>query len=517
MSNDWWSSISGLGQRHSQEADVPEQDETITSSLEAESVIVVSNRQPYRHRFESTADGEKSVAVDRPTGGLTAGLDPVMQRLNGTWIAWGDGDADRTVSNSDGQVRVPPEEPTYTLQRVWLSEADVAAYYYGYSNQALWPLCHVSLENTQFDIQQYRRYRAVNETFAETIVEHTTSESVIWFQDYHLACAPGMVREQCGDEQFLLHFWHIPWPTVPVFRICPQARALLKGLLGNDLIGFHVSEYCRNFCNCVSELLEDSSVDVAAGEITYNGRTTAVRAYPMGVDAERIKRRSLNVAESAWRTFKADWGIDPDVRLVLGVDRLDYTKGIPERLRSLERLWEERPRWRGRFTYVQKGSESRSQIEAYQQLQQTVREISARINERFGTDEWQPVVLIDAALSREQLSGLYRYSDVALVTPLRDGMNLVAQEYVAAQVDDDGVLILSELAGSHEQLGDAVLSINPYDISGQADAIERALTMPEAERRHRCRRLRRSVHENDLTAWLEDVFSTVSDCKSDKT
>lgn len=510
MPNDW-QSATGIPPSQSTRS---EETKEIATQLSGDTVVVVSNRQPYRHQYQEGADGEQTITVDRPTGGLTAGLDPVMQRLNGTWIAWGDGEADRDTADEDGRLSVPPDDPQYTLERLWLTEDDVAGYYYGYSNRALWPLCHLAMGNTEFDSAQWRQYCAVNQKFADRVLEHTDEESVIWFQDYHLARAPQLVRSQGTSEPFLFHFWHIPWPSVDAFRACPQHNALLSGLLGNDLIGFHVSTYCQNFLECVETLVEGAEVAADSGRIHRGGRETVVGAFPMGIDAEAIKDRSMEVSESSWRRFKRELGIDPGQRIVLGVDRLDYTKGIPERLHALEQLWADQPEWRGEFTYIQKGSESRSQIPAYRQLQARIATITERINDRFGTDDWQPVIMIERSLSREALCGLYRYSDTALVSPLRDGMNLVAQEYVASQVDDNGVLILSELAGSHEQLGDAVISVNPYDTEAHARAIEQALTMPEAERRHRSRRLRRNVHNNNINAWLNDVFDTVDQLRN---
>ncbi|MFC6961041.1 alpha,alpha-trehalose-phosphate synthase (UDP-forming) [Halocatena marina] len=503
MSNDW-QSATGISPKQNSETES-------LAPLSIDNVVVVSNRQPYRHRYEQNGDGdgsraERSIAVDRPTGGLTAGLDPVMQKLNGTWIAWGDGEADRDATSEDGQVSVPPEEPEYTLQRLWLTDKEIDGYYYGYSNRALWPLCHLAMGRTVFDGEQWRTYRRVNQKFAEKVVDNVDDDTVVWFQDYHLACAPRTVRLQSSSSPFLLHFWHIPWPSIDAFRACPQHQEILKGLLGNDLIGFHVTQYCRNFLECAARLVEETEVDYDRGLIRHDGHETAVSAFPMGVEADSIEQLSEAADESAWQSFKHRHAIGPNTRVVLGVDRLDYTKGIPERLEALEHLWNTQPEWQGQFTYVQKGTESRSEIPAYQRLQNRVDEIIDRVNSRFGTDEWQPIVLVDENLPRKTLCGLYRYSDAAIVSPLRDGMNLVAQEYIASQVDDDGVLILSELAGSHEALGDAVLSVNPYDTEAHAKAIDQALTMPAAERRNRTRRLRRRVHNNDLSSWLNDVF-----------
>ncbi|WP_224333464.1 alpha,alpha-trehalose-phosphate synthase (UDP-forming) [Haloprofundus halobius] len=469
-------------------------------------LVLVSNRQPYRHRHEN---GE--IVVDRPVGGLTAGLDPVMQQIDGTWIAWGDGDADAEVTDENDCVRVPPDDPGYTLRRVWLSDDAVDEYYYGYSNQVLWPLCHDLVGKTNFESRFWSRYREVNEQFAEAVVEQADEESAVWFQDYHLALAPAYAREAL-PETTLFQFWHIPWPTWDTFRVCPQRRELLDGLLANDLIGFHTERYVENFLGCVDACFEAATVDVDSGEVEYDGETTLVRAFPLGVDAERIGRLAGERDESFWSEFKAEYGIPDDSRVAVGVDRLDYTKGIPERLDALEHLFETCPEWRERLTYVQKATESRSDIPEYQRLQSEVDERIDRINERFATDSWRPVVRIDERLTNPELYGLYAHSDLALVTPVRDGMNLVAKEYVAAQADgstDDGVLVLSRMTGAHDELGDTAVTVEPYDEAALADQIEGALTMPDHERERRMGALRESVLENDLDTWLASLLGTV--------
>lgn len=507
MSNDWQSATDISPKQESEsETAIP---------LSFDDVTIVSNRQPYRHQYKEEED-EQTITVDKPTGGLTAGLDPVMQQLHGTWIAWGDGEADRAAATDDGEVSVPPDDPQYTLKRLWLTDEDVEGYYYGYSNRALWPLCHLAMGRAEFDAEQWRQYCKVNEKFAQSVIERADSDSIVWFQDYHLARAPRIVRSQRSAVPFLLQFWHIPWPAVDAFRACPQANAILDGLLGNDLIGFHVPQYCSNFLECVDRLVDDADVDHDSNRIRHDGRETIVGAFPMGVDADDIEQQSNAASEETWHSFKRQHDIDPGTRILLGVDRLDYTKGIPQRLKALEHLWERYPKWQETVTYVQKGTESRSQIPAYQKLQENVDDIVTRINDRFGTNDWQPVVLVEEMLPREALCGLYRYSDIALVSPLRDGMNLVAQEYVASQIDDDGVLVLSELAGSSEELGDAVLTVNPYDTESHTETIDQALTMPAAERRNRMRRLRRSVHNNDISAWLNSVFDAVHQLRNER-
>ena len=474
-------------------------------------LIVVSNRQPYTHSYEHEGD-ERTITVNRPAGGLTAGLDPVMQQTDGTWIAWGDGEADADVTDDQGKVRMPPEKEAYTLQRLWLDDEEVEGYYYGYSNRVLWPLCHGGTMKTEYVERYWQRYQQVNETFAEAVIETATPESLIWFQDYHFTLAPQRVREAVPDA-FLMQFWHITWPGWDIFRACPQHQELLEGLLGNDLLGFHVERYCENFLDCVDEALEEAFIDPEGGRVNYDGHTTVVRAFPMGIDAEAIRTASEAADTAFWDEFRHAHGIAPDTTVVVGVDRLDYTKGIVERLDALERLWETRPERRGEVTYVQKANESRSLIPDYQDLQTEVRESIERINERFGTEEWQPVIYINEFIPQQELCGLYRYSDVMLVSAVRDGMNLVAKEYVAAQVEDDGVLVLSDQAGAHEELGEQALTINPYDTDAFATAIEEALTMDADERRARMAAMREQVQSHDLYAWMESVFGAATELR----
>jgi trehalose 6-phosphate synthase len=521
----------------------------VESAIGDGGLIVVSNRQPYSHGYGAGGDedgtgdengSERTITVDRPAGGLTAGLDPVLQRTAGTWIAWGDGEADREVTNEDGEVRMPPESEAYTLKRVWLDEETVEEYYYGYSNRVLWPLCHGGVWKTEFAERHWQRYRQVNETFAESVVERAEPDSLIWFQDYHFSLAPRFVREAASGP-FLMHFWHITWPAWDTFRACPQHRALLAGLLGNDLLGFHTERYCANFLDCVANAFEDAFVDREDGRVNYEGHTTTVQAFPLGVDAAAIAESSTAVDPDFFEGFGREHGIAPGTRIALGVDRLDYTKGIVERLNALERLFETHEDWRGRLTYVQKASESRSLIPEYQDLQTEVRESIERLDERFGTEEWTPVIYLDQFLPSEELYGLYRAADVMLVSAVRDGMNLVAKEFVAAQVDEPGdppderdreqgaehegiergvgreppgVLVLSDQTGAYEELGEHALTINPYDTEGFADAIAAALSMPADERRERMATLREQVTTNDLDAWMARVFGAADELRA---
>lgn len=480
------------------------------SRIDGSDLIVVSNRQPYTFDYDEEGD----VRVDRPAGGLTAGLDPAVQQTGGTWLAWSDGEADADVADGDGCIPVPPEQSAYTLDLISLSEDEVTGYYYGYSNQVLWPLCHGGIWQTEYAEDYWEVYQDVNRTFADAVIDVATENSIVWFQDYHMACAPQYVRKK-RPEAFLMHFWHITWPAWDTFRSLPHRETILPGLLGNDLVGFHTDRYRSNFLDCVDRTLEGASVDEGDGTVQYRGRTTNVKSFPLSVDAEDIAETTESVGTDGLQDLTEKYELPTSGSIALGVDRLDYTKGIPERIEALEHLWETRPEYRGELTYVQKADASRSIIPNYQDLQDRVDESIAHVNDRFGTSDWQPIIRIDEFLPREDLMCLYRLGDVMLVSALRDGMNLVAKEYIAAQVDDSGVLVLSEQAGAHEELGDAAVTVNPLNADWFADSIEEALTMPESVQSRRMKRLREHVFTYDLDAWMADIFDTANRLRAD--
>lgn len=494
--------------------------ETVATLCDGSELVVVSNRQPYSHQYEDGEDGgdtgDNEIVVDRPAGGLTAALDPVMQAVEGTWVAWGDGDADREVVGPDDTVRVPPEDPSYDLRRVWLTDEQVEGYYRGYSNQVLWPVCHLDTAKIDAREEYWRAYREANADFADAILDATDGDPVVWFQDYHLALAPRRVRE-ARPGALLAHFWHVPWPSWDAFQACPQYEALLDGLLANDLVGFHTEQYCRNFLDCV-EAATDARVDRATRSVAYDSQRTFVRSFPLGIDAaHQAELAERDRADEWWAEFRDRYDLPGDrddrpgdAALAIGVERLDYTKGIEERLGALERLWEEYPEWRGELTYVQKGTESRSAIEEYARLQYRVEREVERLNDRFGTDDWTPIVLVTDHVPEVGLAALYREADVALVTPRRDGMNLVAKEFVAAQTRDPGVLVLSELAGASEQLADGALLVHPRETTGVASAVDEALSLSRGDRRRRVADLQRAVHAEDVYAWLESTFETAA-------
>ncbi|KPN30331.1 putative bifunctional trehalose-6-phosphate synthase/HAD hydrolase subfamily IIB [Halolamina pelagica] len=488
------------------------------------SLVVVSNREPYVHEY---ADGEPT--VERPAGGLVSALDGVVTETGGTWVAWGSGDADFDPAVApDGEIELPPgaadstaadDPPGYTLSRVDLPRRLVENYYYGYSNQVLWPICHLEADPVTVDPEFAPAYREANRLFADHVV--AADPDVVWFQDYHLALAPGYVREERPDAR-LVQFWHVPWPTPEFFEICPQAVELLRGLLGNDAVGFHLERYAANFRDCVAQFVPDAAV-MESGEVRYDGRTVETYASPIGVDADRVAENARSdAARHYWDRVVDRYDLDPNRSVVLGVDRLDYTKGIVERLDALAHLLETNPDLAGEFTYVQKGTRTREGIPAYRRYYDEVRDRIAELDRVHGTADWTPAVYIEDDVDDRELAGLYRNADVAVVSSRRDGMNLVAKEFVAAQGRPfpnaglaqarglgtptrdrvPGALVLSQFVGAAESLCPAALSVNPYDVSTFAGTIREALAMGENERRDRMDSLRSSVREADIDAWL---------------
>ncbi|QLD84551.1 trehalose-6-phosphate synthase [Natronomonas halophila] len=466
------------------------------SPLDADSLAVVSNREPYSHGY-----GPDGIEVSRPKGGLVTALDGVLREAGGTWIAWGSGDADFGPEIADdGVVPMPPETGEYTLRRVPLKRQQVEDYYYGYSNQVLWPVCHLSTEHIRVEPGFWNAYEAVNRQFAEEII--ASGHETVWFQDYHLARAPRHVRTE-RPEASLAQFWHIPWPHPDAFAVTPHTEDLLDGLLANDAVGFHTEQYRRNFLRCVDALLDPEAVDFEAGTVGYRDRATETFVAPIGVDPESIAAKArADDASGFWNALRKRHDFDEETTVALGVDRLDYTKGILERLDALAHLWERRPDLRERLVYVQKATESRTHIDSYRWYRREVIDRIDEINSRFATDDWTPIVYLDESVARDALLGLYRNADVCLVTSKRDGMNLVAKEFVAASRGADGVLVCSEFAGAAESLCPAAIPVNPVDIPALADAIERATDMDADERADRLGRLQRAVVDEDIESWF---------------
>ena len=460
--------------------------------------VVVSNREPYEHKWSQEV-GE--MEVRRPAGGLTSALDPLLQALGGMWVAWGSGEADAAAVDGDNRVRVPPEDPSYTLRRVWLTHHDIHRYYLGFSNQFLWPLCHLRPDLTRVRSRYWERYRRVNRRFADAVLEEVKGkDAAVWFQDYHLALAPLLVRSRRPDLS-LAHFWHIPFPPFDIFRLAPQAGYLLRGLLANDLMGFHLPIFADNFLRSARRLA-GAEVDWEARTATLDGHTCHVGAFPISIDIQQFRDAATapGVEEQMERIRQR---YAPRGCIGIGVDRLDYSKGLPEKFKALEFLWDRYPEYRERFTFIQVAVPSRSDIEAYDDLSQKVDRQVREINERFATADWRPIHLIKQSLPVDRLAILYRLADICIISSLQDGMNLVAKEYVASQVDRRGVLMLSLFAGAAEEMTDA-MHINPYDPEGCALRIRDALTLPYEERAASMGRLQDGL--TSIYDWMNDMF-----------
>jgi trehalose 6-phosphate synthase len=450
--------------------------------------------------------GGQPVAVS-PAGGLTAALQPAVSATGGTWIAWGSGPADFDVTDADGRILVPPEDPSFVLRRIALSEKEIAEYYLDIANRSFWPLCHLQINNFSFNAESWKTYVSVNRRFARAADEEVAGRrSTVWIQDYHLGLVAGMLERRA--HQFIHQFWHIPWPPPDILRLLPAARALLRGLLGNDLLGFHTRRYVANFFACVADLLPGAKTDVKSGVVSFRNHRTHVRPYPISIDAPTIQRLATrpDVEEASrrlWRTHAP-----PNGQLVLGVDRADYTKGIPHRLLAFGRMLEQHPELLGRVTLVQIAVPSRSDISEYQDLEREIETLVRDINGRHGRPGWAPILHLQENLDLPTLVAWYRAADVCVVSPVQDGMNLVAKEYVAAHVGKLGVLLLSQFAGAAEELEGAIL-INPYDESSVARSLFVALSMRPREREVRLKIMQKQVSTNTVQDWMRTIFRDV--------
>jgi trehalose 6-phosphate synthase len=460
--------------------------------LAGDEVIVVSNREPYLHVHTN-----KGIEVRRPASGLVTAVEPVMRACSGTWIAHGSGSADRDVVDRNDRVPVPPSNPSYTLRRVWLTKEEEEGYYYGFANEGLWPLCHIAHVRPIFRSDDWDQYVEVNQRFADAVIkEARTDDPVVLIQDYHFALLPRMVREEL-PKATIMTFWHIPWPNPESFGICPWREEILEGLLGSTTLGFHTEFHCRNFLETVDRYLE-ARIEHEVSTISYGGKLTKVEDYPISI-AWPEENTGPSV-EEARATVRKDLGLPSNQLLGIGVDRLDYTKGIIERFQAIEKMLEQHPELVGRFSMLQIAAPSRSSLDEYQNFESRVRSLVQRINRRFGNATYEPIILKVEHREAEEIIRLYRASDVCLVTSLHDGMNLVAKEFIAARNDEHGVLILSQFTGAARELHEALI-VNPYHIEQGAEAIYRALTMPEVEQRERMRSMRALVKDFNIYRW----------------
>ncbi len=468
---------------------------TLNLYLHGEKVVILANREPYVH--EHAPDG--SIKVLHPASGLVSALEPVMRACSGVWIAHGSGGADHETADAGGRIWVPPGEESYCLRRVWLTPEEERGYYSGFANEGLWPLCHLAHARPTFRASDWEHYRAVNQRFADALCEEVDSDDpIVLVQDYHFALAPRLIRERLPRATILM-FWHIPWPNSEHFGICPWREELLEGMLGASILGFHTRFHCNNFVDAVDHFLE-ARIDREQNAVVQGGRRTLVRPYPISVEWPVRWLEEVPPPEECRRSVFEELGLPKDAKLGVGIDRLDYTKGIEERLLAVERLLEQHPDLQGRFTFVQLAAPSRTRIERYQQLNVSIEKLAARINELFGRDDWRPIVLLRQHHEPPAVFRFLRAADVCYVSSLHDGMNLVAKEFVAARSDEQGVLVLSQFTGASRELTEALV-VNPYNVDEASAALAAALEMPPPEQRERMKAMRTYLTEFNVYRW----------------
>ncbi len=473
--------------------------EHIKMRMNGRPLFVISNREPYMHIKEG-----KDIRAIVPAGGLVTALDPILKAAGGTWIAHGSGEADFEVTDDKNRITVPPEEPAYTLHRVALSKEEEDGYYYGFSNEGIWPLCHIAHIRPIFRKEDWQYYQDVNRRFCDTVLEEIEGEKepAILIQDYHFTLLPAMIKAARPDARVAV-FWHIPWPNPETFGICPWQKELVMGLLGADLIGFQTQFYCNNFLDTVDRVLE-SRIDWEHFSVQKEGHSTLVKPFPISVDFTQPNRDAAKLAEKPDpAAVLKDLGVKAD-KVAIGVDRIDYTKGMLERVKAVERFLEKYPEYVRKFTFIQLGAPSRTHIPQYHRFLAELHAEVDRINWRFKAKDWKAIVFLEKHHEHKEITKYYKIADACLVTSLHDGMNLVAKEFVAASDDHRGVLILSRFAGASRELKDALI-VNPYDIEQMADAIYYSLVMPKEEVEERMGRMRQQIHENNIYKWAANL------------
>jgi alpha,alpha-trehalose-phosphate synthase [UDP-forming] len=484
--------------------------EHVRTKLDGSNLFVVSNREPYVHNRQGN-----TVTVTVPASGLVTALEPILYACNGTWVAEGSGTADKQMVDEHDRLQVPPDDPRYTLRRVWLTAEEEEGYYYGFANEGLWPLCHMAHTRPTFRASDWDYYNKVNARFADALAEEMAGEAhpVLLIQDYHFALLPRMMKDRMPHARIAI-FWHIPWPNPEAFSICPWQQELLDGLLGADLIGFHVQAHCNNFLSTVDRVLE-ARVDWEHFAVKRKDHWSSVLPFPISVEfLETTEAPGKSIVAEERSALLAELGIEASF-LGVGVDRVDYTKGILERFQAVEAFLESHPRYQEKFTFVQIGAPTRSHIARYADFQKEVEIEANRINERFQRGRWKPIVFLNRQHNRQEVLRYYRAAHLCMVTSLHDGMNLVAKEFVAARQDERGVLILSRFTGAARDLQDAIV-VNPYDVRSTGDAIAQALEMEVGEIRDRMRRMRRSVRDHNIYWWAGMLIGELCELRLSK-
>jgi trehalose 6-phosphate synthase len=475
--------------------------EFIKANLKDRKIFMVSNREPYVHN-KVRNEIQEPVSI----GGMVTAIEPVMEACGGLWVANGMGSADRETADKDGRLQVPPDDPKYTLKRIFLTEEEQKGFYSGFCNEAIWPLCHTAHVRPIFRKEDWQDYRTVNGKFTQSLLSEikNVENPLILVQDFHLALMPQMIKKSRPDGQVGL-FWHIPWPTPENFSICPWHKEILEGMLGADVLGFHTQQYCNNFMETVGKEIE-SLVDLEQFSITYKGHVTYIKPFPISVafsGGNETKTKNENGDK-----ILEKYGIKSKY-FGLGVDRLDYTKGILERFKGVELFFDKYPNYKGQFTFLQIAEPSRESVERYREFNKQVTGEADRINSELSTEDWSPIVLVKEHLTHKELFPLYRRSDVCVVTSLHDGMNLVSKEFVAARSDEKGVLILSQFAGAWRDLKGAIV-VNPYSAEQTASAIHEGLNMPLLEQRRRMKKMRLNLKNYNVYRWAAEFIKAVA-------
>jgi trehalose 6-phosphate synthase len=477
--------------------------ELIRDRLSGHQFFVVANREPYVHQYAGNR-----VRCIPPVSGMVSALDPILRASGGKWIAHGSGSADRRTADAHGRLGVPPDDPKYVLRRVWLTKDQEDGYYNGLANQGLWPLCHTAFTRPVFDPRHWPIYTEVNELFAQATVEEAGDHpTFVFVQDYHFGLLPRMLKD-ANANLVVAQFWHIPWPSPKAFETFPWKEELLDGLLGNDLLGFQLRSHCLYFLETVERTLE-AKVDYERLEVTRRGRTTEVRAFPISIDYEAHQGEAQTEAVTKEvERWQHQLGLSEEF-VGIGIDRIDYTKGIPERIRALDRFLEKNPAYRGRLTFVQIGVPSRTHVPAYKHLDAEIDQIVEDINWRWGYENWKPIIYLKRQFGPAEMMALHRLANFCVVSSLDDGMNLVAKEFVASRTDGQGALVLSRFTGAARELTAALL-VNPFSVDEMADAILQALTMSEDDRRRRMQKMRESVAANNVYRWAGKFLSALT-------
>jgi trehalose 6-phosphate synthase len=468
--------------------------EILHNELSGDEILIVSNREPYIH-----VRTNENIEVRSPASGLVTALEPVMRACSGTWIAHGSGSADREVVDKDDHVQVPPDEPSYQIRRVWLTKEEEDGYYYGFANEGLWPLCHIAHVRPIFRSKDWQQYIAVNQKFADTVAEEAkTDNPVVLVQDFHFALLPKMIRKKL-PKATVITFWHIPFPNPEVFSVCPWREELLEGLLGSSIIGFHTRFHCNNFIDTIDRFIE-SRIDRETSTVCHQGNLTVVNHYPISIEYPVKWLKTQKSIRDCYKNIRAINSLPNDRLIGVGVDRLDYTKGILERFLAVERLFELEPQWIGKFNFIQIAAPSRSSIDQYQHFEADVRALCTKINRKYGSETYQPIILKVEHHEPEQVYEYFRGANLCFVSSLHDGMNLVAKEFIASRDDEQGVLILSQFTGAARELAEALI-VNPYNIDQCAAALKIALEMKPEEQRNRIRSMRGLIQEFNVFRW----------------